>query len=450
MSIELAAVEMATHKAPADCNRVAKPMLFAGSMVRALLSGAKTQTRRPLALREFKPSATPGYDWTFRDKHMRWHDYRTADLLARRCPFGVVGDRLWVRETWANRNPIYIDADGNIGRYSQDARLVIYRASEVERNRLTWRPSIHMPRWASRLTLEVTEVRVERLRDISDSDAVAEGIQRSRGGWWCSGPDSGLGTPRQMISAQAAFGDRWDAAYAKSTPWSSNPWVWVVCFRRVESAENEGVSTQATCSPNFRKETGSPSIEENDRLPRNDRRETPEPTLAGTGAPSDHKVNVTRPESLDSDAGVGECTCTYAMTVFSDPPRRCRCCRRSDGHSSPSDHPGIHSSALGYARSPTKTARRPWNGPKSLDLETFLHANSAPSQTNKDGSELGVHRAETSSAHSLTRWSPSCLSISAFQANSSPQQTPPTMPQSIWRYVQASVRWTVTRTHPCA
>lgn len=176
-----------------------RPIIFSAPMVRALLEGRKTQTRRLLSIRgrrgfsEFGPSDTQGYDWDFRDAHMRWHDLRHGELLAK-LPWHV-GDRLWVRENcWAQHNGVDGDgvrypADGGFIRAASSAaavdawdRLNCYAHSRhpdnaTDSGQLV--PSIHMPRWASRLTLTVTDVRVQKARDISREDALAEGVR-----WW--------------------------------------------------------------------------------------------------------------------------------------------------------------------------------------------------------------------------------------------------------------------------
>jgi hypothetical protein len=138
----------------------------------------------------------------------------------RRCPYGVPGDRLWVRETWApqpEREEAWKLPEHEGGGGSADD--VCYRADERPNDHqlggLThgvarWRPSIYMPRFASRITLEVTDVRADRLQDITEEDAKAEGVER-----------------------QSTFRELWDGINGKRAPWSSNPFVWVVGFRRV-------------------------------------------------------------------------------------------------------------------------------------------------------------------------------------------------------------------------
>ena len=178
-----------------------RPILFSAPMIRAILSGAKTQTRR-----------------TVHPMHMSI----TGELL--RYPYGEPGDRLWARETWAH------DADSlEMLRALVDDIMPTrdygpyYRATGAyEGSGLRWRPSIHMPRWASRITLEVTDVRVERLQSISEEDALAEGVDPLE---WSGGPAN--------ADARAAFRELWESINGKRAPWATNPWVWAISFRRL-------------------------------------------------------------------------------------------------------------------------------------------------------------------------------------------------------------------------
>lgn len=194
-----------------------RPILFSGPMVRAILDGHKTQTRRVVDLREFQQTDTRGYDFCFRDREMRWHDYRMADLIRSKCPYGAPGDRLWVREKWCYYG-------GREYEYQRERSAVVYAAAPDSQHRHNhdWRPSIHMPRWASRLTLEVVSVRVERLNEISRGDAMSEGCPFPN---MAKGPD-----PRDW------FRELWDSINAAKHPWSSNRWVWVVEFKRIDAA----------------------------------------------------------------------------------------------------------------------------------------------------------------------------------------------------------------------
>lgn len=197
-----------------------RPILFSGAMVRAILAGVKTQTRRVakrlcgFTIRELHPSGTPGYDWTFRCQRGLWQDFRHEDLL-RLCPYGVPGDTLWVRETWGLWDTLPSDGP--------TCATVFYRATGGDSRELRhqlWRPSIHMPRWASRLTLSITDVRVERLRDISERDAISEGCQCAH-------------VPPSLTNV-GAYANLWESINGEGS-WSANPWVWVIAFERSES-----------------------------------------------------------------------------------------------------------------------------------------------------------------------------------------------------------------------
>lgn len=184
------------------------PLLCKAPVVRAILDGRQTQDRRPIRLREFRESDTHGYDFQFRDMRGLWNGVRLADMLnpprqtfPGRCPYGVPGDVLWVRETWN------ITVEG----YK-------YRADGVQRG-WTWRPSIHMPRRAARLFLRLTDVRVQRVRDISEDDALAEGV------------DKRIVCGRE--SHRAAFALLWDECYGAGA-WDRNDWVWALTFERME------------------------------------------------------------------------------------------------------------------------------------------------------------------------------------------------------------------------
>lgn len=205
-----------------------RPIIMTAESVRAILAGAKSQTRRLIDLREFGPSDTHGYDWTFRDRKARWQDFETARLIESKwCRFHV-GDRLWVKETWTH------DADSIDEAQAQhedavSASQVYYRASLPNDEAETfprWVTPPYMPRWASRLTLEVVEVRVQRLQEISEGDARAEGCRGVRGavGQLLPGP------PR---TAREGYERAWDRINGKRVPWAGNPWVWAITFQRL-------------------------------------------------------------------------------------------------------------------------------------------------------------------------------------------------------------------------
>jgi hypothetical protein len=222
-----------------------RPILFSGPMVRALLDGSKTQTRRvvkPVGAHhlfqfrgedEARGADEPTGEWAWcRAEHV------VSDHI--RCPYGKPGDRLWVRETFLYVGP---GSGSDLPSYREEranpenhkASNCWFRASQPDET-LVWTPSIHMPRWASRITLEVTGVRVERLQDINEADAAAEGVEslRSEGEYW---KDYLRSTKRcdelTCLSARDSFRTLWDSLAAPGADWNANPWVWVVEFKRV-------------------------------------------------------------------------------------------------------------------------------------------------------------------------------------------------------------------------
>jgi hypothetical protein len=210
-----------------------RPILFSSQIVQAILAGRKTQTRRVLnrvatlgPVTEFQRSATPGYDWIMRDRRLLWNEIKHADLLER-CPHGAVGDRLWVRETWRADDYAQDDPERTIYRADADAE-----ALEGIKGIVKFRPSIHMPRNRARILLEITDVRVQRLQEISDSDALAEGIVK-----WPPVADSWKPQQEWNIaysSPTKAFRALWQEINAERAPWDSNPWVWAITFRLVD------------------------------------------------------------------------------------------------------------------------------------------------------------------------------------------------------------------------
>ena len=216
-----------------------RPILFSGPMVNAILEGRKTQTRRviknPPGRGDWIPAemcATTSEGWqTSGHSGVWWCDGNGDDQDVVRCPFGKPGDRLWVRETWG-----FVNWDGwantaSTLRWRSNGRLCKLVGPEFvsglppsQRPRDGWRPSIHMPRWASRINLEITDIRVERLQDISEGDAIAEGIERPN-----SEQVQGVSLVKNSLSIDR-FARIWDSINKDKHPWESNPWVWVVAF----------------------------------------------------------------------------------------------------------------------------------------------------------------------------------------------------------------------------
>lgn len=206
-----------------------RPILFSGPMVRAILEGRKTQTRRVM-----KPQPTlKGSQWVWRDYQWMADKQHPMDVITggslAPCPYGKNGDRLWVRETW------WHDDDGLFYRADQSEDSPWLEASQhrpSSGSKWGWRPSIHMPRAASRITLGITGVRVERLQRISEADARAEGvtIEGRHSVGYCTG--------EHLPPSIRAFRDLWDGLNAApGHGWNANPWVWVVQFRRIDGSE---------------------------------------------------------------------------------------------------------------------------------------------------------------------------------------------------------------------
>lgn len=198
-----------------------RPIIFSAPMVRAILSGAKTQTRRVVKVRCH--SICEGDD----GKLWPWsEDAELAEDFWHPCPFGKPGDRLWVRETWGALPHM-------LGGFQMDS--LRYRADgeyQNEHGAWRWRSPLHMPRRASRITLEITDVRVERLQDISEADAVAEGCKPIR-------PElvqDGL-IVRPGRSAVEEFRLVWEEIHGGGS-WEKNPWVWVIEFKKLEQQED--------------------------------------------------------------------------------------------------------------------------------------------------------------------------------------------------------------------
>jgi len=183
-----------------------RPILFSAEMVRAILDGRKTQTRRAI-----KPVPTFNGGGACHDADALQQDYvEPYWVFPETCKYGQPGDLLWVRETWA-RHASGVD-------YAADFAAVSRPQAGP------WRPSIHMPRWASRITLRITDIRVERLQDISEDDARAEGCDPAR---WIDETDVGMEGYRE------GFAKLWNKINGPGA-WEENPWVWVVAFERVK------------------------------------------------------------------------------------------------------------------------------------------------------------------------------------------------------------------------
>ena len=220
-----------------------RPILFNGPMVRAILEGRKWNTRRAI-----KPQPTSDFTGSLilslgypASNHWTWAGFGDPeDPVYYKCPYGKPGDKLWVRETMVESSigsdyPHYAGYKAGFPKgyndkydlrfypkaivYNDNNEMVewwaLWQHRDKSKNPPRTKSSIHMPRWASRITLDITDIRVERLQEISEEDAQAEGLKLLQGG---------------IVSEFAVL---WDSINGKKYPWSSNPWVWVIEFKRI-------------------------------------------------------------------------------------------------------------------------------------------------------------------------------------------------------------------------
>lgn len=202
-------------------------MIFNSEMVRAILDGRKTQTRRIIK------DCTVGKDPISKfiqigKKFIGCYPEDVPELIRECCPYGVPGDRIWVRDTWAEAGASAPDL--RLYRANYPAHVPTHYENVPPSEDVRWTPSIHMPRWASRITLEITGVRVEQLKSISEEEARSEGVARLREGFW---KHYQPGWTQHQLSARGSFATLWDSIYG-SGEWDRNPWVWVIEFKRIE------------------------------------------------------------------------------------------------------------------------------------------------------------------------------------------------------------------------
>jgi hypothetical protein len=220
------------------------PILFKPEMVKAILEGRKTQTRR--VVKHVPALGEPGH-WCHLIKDSPIPFQRSLGDFRSYCPYGEVGDRLWVREMWQ-----YYDwsEDGEpFIRYAADNHAELRRPTEEWAERVEsiweelsrndnykidsrardrkWRPSLLMPRWAGRLTLEITDIRLERVQDITEDDAIAEGVTVHLDAVMA-------GAVSQDSPARMEFWDLWNSIHKNDGKhWDANPWVWVITFKKI-------------------------------------------------------------------------------------------------------------------------------------------------------------------------------------------------------------------------
>ena len=213
-----------------------RPILFSAPMVNAILNGTKTQTRRVV---KKEPPA--------KYKKLGWSEQTNKMIPLSFCPYGQIGDRLWVRETWCDADIFYQshtnDCPSVVG-YRADKSAINFNAEkpytvpkyDIEQwnwDKVKWKPSIFMPRWASRITLEITNIRVERLNDIGEDDAKSEGVFKSNyNDYFHSTIHPITGCYQCWVSAKQAFEKLWESINGAGS-WKANPFVWVIEFKRV-------------------------------------------------------------------------------------------------------------------------------------------------------------------------------------------------------------------------
>lgn len=211
-------------------------MIFNGEMVRAILDGRKTQTRR---IMKVQPQPCNHANWPDYSPDSQWKSYPNGWCCAVcangttidhrhhakgiNCPYGAVGDRIWVRETWAEAGASAPDL--KLYRANYPAHVPTHYENVPPVDEIRWTPSIHMPRWASRILLEVTDVRVERLASISDDDAGKEGYPAN--------PEPYGGGMDKWLW----FRQLWDSIYPDQSL-KHNPWVWVIEFKVVSNVQD--------------------------------------------------------------------------------------------------------------------------------------------------------------------------------------------------------------------
>ncbi|MDH1587981.1 hypothetical protein [Stutzerimonas stutzeri] len=221
-----------------------RPILFNSAMVRAILDGSKTVTRLAV-IKSSQPETIFPSDFSATEAMVELNSTRFGTTWWKSCPYGKPGDRLWVRETWSGVNmcgapalayradgdirdlmaeELFLDEDGAFNYVDQRWKKYDFSCWYADLHQARWRPSIHMPRWASRIMLEITNVRVERLQDITEVQAKAEGVLSCEND---IDPDGNYYSPYELFSAL------WVSINGHES-WHANPWVWVVEFKRVE------------------------------------------------------------------------------------------------------------------------------------------------------------------------------------------------------------------------
>lgn len=197
-----------------------RPILFTSEMVQAILGGRKTQTRREFKLKHCNKKMTWANEPYSIVNDANFKSQITGEIFIPKNAYGLVGDILWARETWCKHKGSYL-----------------YKADGIDVNGFRWKPSIHMPKEACRLRLKIKSIRVERLMDISEQDAIAEGVRQRFGGFINYANPSNLFTEtypflsRKYSAAQMSYLSLWEKINGENS-FEENPWVWVIEFER--------------------------------------------------------------------------------------------------------------------------------------------------------------------------------------------------------------------------
>lgn len=248
-----------------------RPILFSTSMVQAIIDGRKTQTRRiikgfPLEAIHFSVGSDQDseimhselpitddlfYEWVNGELRFSSSDYPEEGYVSVSCPFGQVGDRLWVRETWQIiGDPATLPCQSHNLIYKADYPNCVDKRYDTipDISEVKFKPSIHMPRWASRIQLEITNIRIERLSDISEQDAIAEGVEPVivpdnvpvGNGWAKENRNMWKGYKNNARAyrdtAKDSFNSLWESINGDGS-WAVNPWVWIVEFKVIQGGE---------------------------------------------------------------------------------------------------------------------------------------------------------------------------------------------------------------------
>lgn len=196
-----------------------RPILFSAPMVRAILDGGKTQTRRVIRNQPIASNGRNKFDFTnYSDDEGANQYWTNKGFWHAKSQYGKPADKLWVKETFKEYNDwLYV--------YKADGEDTLY-------SNIAWKPSIFMPRKASRILLEITNIRVERLQDISEADAIAEGIELETGTAHWKNYDASRGGWRYWECPIQSYRTLWESINGNGS-WDLNPWVWVIEFKRI-------------------------------------------------------------------------------------------------------------------------------------------------------------------------------------------------------------------------